>query len=94
MSRGSRAPVPVRPPSRGEVEPGASALLPLEGLALVALVWGRDRAAELFEGLKDSDAVRARGYRRGSPRSRPRGDRPGWRWSSVCGRMRRRGCAG
>jgi hypothetical protein len=62
VSRGSRAPVPVRPPSPGEVEPGTSALLPLEGLALVALVWGRDRAAELFEGLKDSDAVRARGY--------------------------------
>jgi len=37
VSRGSRAPVPVRPPPRGEVEPGTSALLPLEGLALVAL---------------------------------------------------------
>ncbi|ATB42391.1 hypothetical protein CYFUS_007869 [Cystobacter fuscus] len=62
VARGSRSSVPVRPPSRGEVEPGSSASLPLEGLALVALVWGRDRAAELFEGLKESDAVRARGY--------------------------------
>ncbi|WP_245815019.1 hypothetical protein [Cystobacter ferrugineus] len=31
-------------------------------MALVALVWGRERAAELFEGLRESDAVRARGY--------------------------------
>ncbi len=62
VARGSRAPVSVRPPPRGEVEPGSSSLLPLEAMALVALVWGRDRAAELFEGLKDSDAVRARGY--------------------------------
>jgi hypothetical protein len=63
VARGARTPPPSRPPSRGEAAPaGSSASLPLERMALVALVLGRDRAAELFEGLKEPDAVRARGY--------------------------------
>lgn len=36
--------------------------LPLERLALVALVFGRERAAVLLEGLTDSDVRRARDF--------------------------------
>lgn len=51
----------ARGPAR-EVESGGAASLPLERLALVTLVLGGERAGELFEGLRASEAARARGH--------------------------------
>lgn len=49
------------PPARGaRPRVAASMPLPLERLALVALVLGRERAAELLDGLGEVDAERAK----------------------------------
>lgn len=46
--------------SRGRGQSESPSGLPVERMALVALVLGRERAAELFDGLREPDATRAR----------------------------------
>jgi hypothetical protein len=60
VARRARTP-PASSPG-GRVESDAPGGLPLERMALVALVLGRERAAELFDGLRESDAARARAH--------------------------------
>ncbi|QRN99853.1 hypothetical protein JRI60_12895 [Archangium violaceum] len=63
-----RAPVkpppghPKRPPGSEPVRTPPPVSLPLERIALVALVFGRERAAVLLEGLTEPEASRAKVY--------------------------------
>jgi hypothetical protein len=55
-----RKAVSAKPPPAPRVSTGVS--LPLERLALVARVLGRERAAELLEGLGEPDAAQAQAH--------------------------------
>ncbi|ATB27861.1 hypothetical protein [Melittangium boletus] len=57
-----RAKAPEAPASLASRPTPVLEPLPLERLALVALVLGRERAAALLDGLTESDATRARDY--------------------------------
>ncbi len=62
VPRPKPAPVPVRraPAGKAAAPKTPPALLPLARFALVALVFGRERAAELLEGLGAREAERAK----------------------------------
>ncbi len=56
------APPPPPPPPEPVRAPPAPSTLPLERLALVALVFGRERAKALLEGLGESEARQAKDH--------------------------------
>jgi hypothetical protein len=52
--------IPVQPPEPARAPPAAPVSLSLERLALVALVFGRERAKALLDGLREPEARQAK----------------------------------
>jgi hypothetical protein len=57
-----RVPAPPPPPPEPVMAPPAPSTLPLERIALVALVFGRERAKALLDGLREPDAQQAKAH--------------------------------